>query len=219
MSHTSFNISGLSNKDVLESREKHGRNKLEYKKENGFLIAIKSLAKEPMVILLLVTTSIYFISGKSGDGIFLISAIAFVSAISLYQDSRSRGALEKLKKYAQPTCKVIRNSIILEIQSEELVVGDSLIVEEGTSISADGFIIHSNDFSVDESILTGESFPVYKHQSNENHFIYSGTNVSSGLAIAIITSIGNSTKLGKIGKSLECIKAVSYTHLTLPTSP
>ncbi len=206
MSDSTFNIKGLSITEVIDSREKYGQNILDYKKENSFFEAIKSLAKEPMVIILMVASSIYFISGKSGDGIFLASAIILVSAISLYQDSRSRGALEKLKKFSQPTCKVIRNGKIVEILSEELVVGDSLIVEEGTLISADGSIVHSNDFSVDESILTGESLPVYKDLLKEDHSIYSGTSVASGLAIATITSIGTSTKLGKIGKSLENIK-------------
>ncbi|MEB2779297.1 hypothetical protein [Algoriphagus persicinus] len=86
-----------------------------------------------------------------------------------------------------------------------MVVGDSLLVEEGTSITADGVIVHSNDFSVNESILTGESFAVFKDKSLEDNVIYSGTTVASGLAIATITGIGKDTKLGKIGTSLESI--------------
>lgn len=167
--------------------------------------ALRRLMKEPMVILLLVTSGIYFISGKPGDSIFLASAIVLVAGISLFQDSRSRNALEKLKDFSQPKCKVIRNGEVLEIKSEELVVGDSLMVEEGTSIAADGIIVHSNDFSVNESILTGESLAVYKDRSSADNLIFCGTTVASGLAIATITSIGNQTRLGKIGKSLEAI--------------
>jgi Ca2+-transporting ATPase len=70
------------------------------------------------------------------------------------------------------------------------------MVKEGTFITADGIIIHSNDFSVNESILTGESFVVYKDKSKEDNFIFQGTTVSSGLAIATITAIGGQTKLG-----------------------
>ncbi|MBK5273066.1 MAG: cation-translocating P-type ATPase [Bacteroidia bacterium] len=206
MSVKNFDIVGLTQSQVLYAREKYGHNKLSYKKENRIIDAIKSLIKEPMVILLLVASVIYFISGNPGDGFFLASAIVLVSIISLYQDSRSRNALEKLKKYTQPKCKVIREGNVEEIQSEELVIGDSLLVEEGTSIAADGIIIHSNDFSVNESILTGESLPVYKDQTRENNFIFLGTSVTSGLAIAKITAIGNETQLGKIGKSLENIK-------------
>jgi Ca2+-transporting ATPase len=206
MTSNTFNIKGLTHQQVLESREKYGYNRLQYKKENGFIDALKSLAKEPMVILLLVASAIYFISGQTGDGIFMASAIVLVSAISLYQDSRSRNALEKLKNFTQPNCKVIRNGEVEEIKSEELVWGDSLMVEEGTSVAADGIIVHSNDFSVNESILTGESLSVYKDQTKEDKFIYLGTTVVSGLAIATITAIGNETKLGKIGKSLESIQ-------------
>jgi len=205
MPANNFNIEGLTNEQVILARETYGNNRLEFKRENGFVDALKGLAKEPMVILLLVATLIYFISGKTGDGIFLVSAIILVSAISLYQDSRSRNALEKLKKFTQPNCKVIRNGNVAEIKSEDLVVGDSLIVEEGASIAADGIIIHSNDFSVNESILTGESFSVFKDKTIEDNLIYSGTTVASGLAIANITNIGNETRLGKIGKSLKSI--------------
>ena len=205
MPSNNFNITGLRKEEVIIAREKYGQNKLHYKKENGFFDAIKSLAKEPMVILLLIASAIYFISGKMGDGIFLGSAIILVAAISLYQDSRSRNALEKLKTFTQPKCKVIRNGEVQEINSEDLVVGDSLMVEEGTAIVADGIIVHSNDFSVNESILTGESLSVFKDKTKEDHFIYSGTSVAGGLAIATVTNIGNESKLGKIGKSLESI--------------
>ena len=200
-----FNISGLTNEQVILAREKFGKNKLNYKKENSFSDTVKRIAKDPMMILLLAASSIYFISGKTGDGIFLAAAIVFQTSISLYQYSRSKNALEKLKDFSQPLCKAIRNGKVEEIKSEDLVVGDSLMVEEGTSITADGSIIHSNDFSVNEAILTGESFAVYKDRIKEDKFIYSGTTVASGLAIATITAIGNETKLGKIGTSLESI--------------
>jgi Ca2+-transporting ATPase len=200
-----FNIKGLDSEQVNLSREKFGRNKLDYKKEITFVDVLLRIVKEPMTILLLVASTIYFISGETGNGIFMVVAILFIASISLYQDSRSKNALEKLKDLSQPHCKVIRNGILIEIKSEELVVGDFLLVEEGTSITADGIVVHSNDFSVNESILTGESLAVFKDKDKEDRFIYSGTIVASGLAIAEITAIGNETKLGKIGKSLESI--------------
>jgi len=205
MASTNFDIKGLTGEQVLVAREKFGQNKLDYKKENSFFDTVKRIVKEPMMILLFVAASIYFITGNIGDGIFLTAAIVFQTSISLYQYSRSKNALEKLKDFTQPTCKVIRNGKEVAIKSEDLVVGDSLVVEEGTSITADATIIHSNDFSVNESILTGESFAVFKDSSKEDKFIYSGTTVASGLAIATITAIGKETKLGKIGTSLESI--------------
>lgn len=206
MAANHFNIQGLTDEQVLASREKHGYNRLAFKRENEFLDAAKSLAKEPMIILLFVASSIYFLSGNIGDGVFLVSAIVLVAAISLYQDSRSRNALEKLKDFTQPMCKVIRSNRVVEIKSEELVVGDRLVMEEGNFIAADGVIVHSNDFSVNESVLTGESLSVAKDASKEDNAIYMGTTVSSGLAIATINAVGNNTRIGKIGKSLESIK-------------
>ncbi|MBK6397945.1 MAG: cation-translocating P-type ATPase [Bacteroidetes bacterium] len=205
MASNNINFSGLTDAEVLASREKSGANKLVYKKENSFLDAVKSIVKEPMIILLFVAAIIYFISGKPEDAIFLSVAIVLVAAISLYQDSRSRNALEKLKTFIKPASKVIRNNQEQEIDSQEIVVGDYLIVEEGTVIAADAVIVQSNDFSVNESILTGESMPVSKDKSSEDNKIYLGCTVAGGLAIAKVTAVGNETKLGKIGKSIESI--------------
>ena len=206
MSIDHLGIKGLKEEEVIAARKIHGTNTLTYKKESGFLDALKSIAKEPMVILLLVASSIYFFSGNLGDGIFLAAAIVLVGSISLYQESRSRKALDKLKTLTQPNCKVVRNGQVIEIPSEQLVIGDSLMIEEGTIIPADGTLIHSNDFSVNESILTGESLAVFKDSEKADNSVFSGTTVVSGLAIATITAIGNKTELGKIGKSIESIQ-------------
>ncbi len=206
MSIDNFGIKGLTDEEVTRARQEYGLNTFTYQKESGFWEALKNIAKEPMVLLLLVASSIYFISGSFGDGIFLALAIVLVGSISLYQDSRSRKALENLKALTQPNCTVIRNGEVVRIPSMELVLGDQLMVEEGTAIPADGTIVHSNDFSVDESILTGESLAVFKDAEKSDNSIFAGTTVASGLAIATITAIGNMTELGKIGKSLEAIK-------------
>tara|TARA_R110002012_G_scaffold39867_6_gene109957 strand:- start:81 stop:2603 length:2523 start_codon:yes stop_codon:yes gene_type:complete len=211
MSITSFNIQGLSDSEVLASRKKFGRNILESKNKNHFVEAIKGLVKEPMVILLLVAATLYFFTGNTGDGIFLAAAILLVAAISLYQDAKTHNALEKLKELSQPRCKVIRKGEVIEIMSQEVVVGDFLMVDEGSTIVADGTIVHSNDFSVNESILTGESFSVEKDSNSEDNQIYMGTQVAGGLAIAEICAIGNQTKVGKIGKSIEEISSEKST--------
>ena len=206
MSAGNFNIQGLSTEQVLAARAKTGKNKFDYKKENAFFSVLKALATEPMVVLLLVTSVIYYLNGALVDAVFMACAIVLVSAISIYQDSKSRSALAKLKDFTQPYCKVIRSGQLEEIKIEDIVVGDALMVEEGTAIAADGVIVHSNDFSVNESLLTGESFSVYKDKSSEDNRIYQGTSVSSGLAIAQVTAIGKETRLAGIGKSLQTIK-------------
>ncbi|MDZ4329495.1 MAG: HAD-IC family P-type ATPase, partial [Flavobacterium sp.] len=198
-------IKGLSNDEVLQSRAKHGANSIAHQDKNNFFTSLIEMVKEPMFLLLLTATSIYFITGDFGNGIFMAVAIVMVSTISLYQESKSRNAIEALKKLSQPKSKVIRNSEIIEIPSEEIVLGDFIQTEEGTFIPADGTIIKSNDFSINESILTGESLAVFKNETSENNQVYLGTIVTSGLAICEVTAIGNQTQLGKIGKSLETI--------------
>ncbi|WP_197276616.1 cation-translocating P-type ATPase [Flavobacterium sp. KJJ] len=201
-----FNTDGLTAAQVLAARKKYGQNVSLYKKTNRYTLAMIRIIKEPMMILLFIASSIYFLSGKLADGFFLASAIVLIAAISSYQNARSRNALEQLKNFTRPKCKVIRNGNSVEIKTEEIVIGDSLLVEEGILIAADGIICHSNDFSVNESILTGESMAVSKDKATDDNAIYQGTTVVGGLAIATVTAIGSETKLGKIGKSLEAIK-------------
>lgn len=93
-------IKGLTDNQVLVSRKQHGENLLSYQKENSFLKIVIGVFKEPMVILLLVAIAIYIASGDFTNGIFLAFAVVAISAISLYQDSRSRDALEELKSFS-----------------------------------------------------------------------------------------------------------------------
>lgn len=204
MTTSEYGFDGLTEDQVKQARTQFGRNEV-LKKEPGFFYRLLDLVKEPMLVLLLVAALLYFISGEYGDGIFMLSAIVLVSGISFYQESRSKNALAALRNLTQPTCQVIRGGKRVEIMREEIVVGDFMIVEEGTSIPADGLLLQSNDFSVNESILTGESLPINKSKSNEGTQVFQGTTVVSGLAICQVTAIGENTSLGKIGKSIEAI--------------
>ncbi|MBC7748400.1 MAG: HAD-IC family P-type ATPase, partial [Methylotenera sp.] len=202
MTETQQPLKGLSNEEVVLSRTMFGSNAMIKQKKNLFLNSVFVMVKEPMFLLLLTATSIYFITGDFGNGIFMTVAILLVSTISLYQESKSRTAIEALKKLSQPKSKVIRNNEIIEIPSEDIVIGDLLQAEEGTFIPADGMILQSNDFSVNESILTGESLAVFKNETTKNNTVFLGTIVTGGLAICEVTAIGNKTQLGIIGKSL-----------------
>ena len=203
---TQTEIKGLSTDEVIASRLKNGSNSLEHQEKNNFWTAVLAICTEPMFLLLAIATSIYFITGEHSNGIFMLVAIVLIASISLYQESKSKNAIKALEKLTQPKSKVIRNGELIEITSEEIVLGDYIQIEEGTFVPADGLILQSNDFSVNESILTGESFSVPKNETSENKTVYQGTIVASGLAICIVTAIGNTTQLGKIGKSLGTIE-------------
>ena len=205
MSQINSTITGLTNEEVASSRAKNGSNSYDNQQKNHFLLSVLEMVKEPMFLLLVFAASIYFITGDYGDGLFMIGAIIFVSTISLFQETRSRNAMDALKKLSQPKCKVIRNGELIEIFSEEIVVGDVIQVEEGTFIPTDSIILSSNDFSVNEAILTGESLSVFKNENAIDNLVFQGTIVTTGLAICKVTAVGNQTSLGKIGKSLETI--------------
>jgi Ca2+-transporting ATPase len=195
---------GLNTSQVEQSRQTHGENKVVSTSRNGFVTAVLGLAKEPMLILLTLASAIYFVTGAWGEGLFMLGAIIAISAISIYQDLKSRNALTALKSLTQPHCRVYRNRVEVSILREEVVIGDYLILDEGNKIPADGLILKANDFSVDESILTGESLAVDKNEAGVA--VFQGTLVASGRAIVEINAIGANTKLGQIGISLESIE-------------
>lgn len=198
-------LKGLTFEEVVRSQKKFGTNTYNYKKENKLLVFLKSIFGEPMVLLLLVASGIYFINGQYSDAIFLSVSILLIVAISLYQEKRSQNALAKLQEFTQPLCKVIREGQRQKIQTQNIVVGDLVIIEEGALAPADGVIIGSNDFSINESILTGESMAVFKDKDKEDNKVFSGTIAVSGLAIIEVTEIGNQTRLGQIGSNLDGI--------------
>jgi Ca2+-transporting ATPase len=197
-------LRGLTDIEVKESREKFGSNNLTQKHGRDGWIIFYDIVKEPMMILLIAACSIYFLTGETTEGIIMLFAIFAVAGISFIQEVRSENAINELKKLSEPLTNVVRNGVTVSIPSDELVVNDIMIIEEGQNISADGEIIDSNDLSVDESILTGESFPVAKDSTNKK--VFSGTAVTGGLGYVCVTNTGDNTEIGKLGKSLEQIK-------------
>lgn len=199
-----FGYYGLTDLQVDQSRLAHGENRINQKKR-GLRDIVVELARDPMLLLLAAACSIYFATGNIGDAVFMLAAIALIISISLFQANRSEKALKALEALTQPECRVIRNGQISWIPVAQVVIGDLILAEEGFAVAADGIILRSNDFSVSEAILTGESEPVMKTSTAENNRVYQGTSVNTGLAICEVIAIGNNTELGKIGKSLENI--------------
>ncbi len=200
------NLKGLTESEVAASRKKYGYNRLEAVKKESWADLLLNILKEPMLILLICVSFIYVLTGDYGEALFMFAAIVGVTAISFYQDNRSKKALEELEKLNEPLSKVIRNSKIIDIPTFEIAVGDLCITEEGNLINADGRIVYSNDFSVNESSLTGESFSVFKDSKSEDNKVYSGTITVSGLAVFEVENIGKETRVGKIGQSILNIK-------------
>ncbi len=207
MAENPFPFKGLTDAEVIASRKKCGRNVLEESENGSFLKALIGAVTEPMFLLLFAAATIYFILGEPGEAMFMLAAIVLVSAISLYQDQRSRRALEALARLSHPLAQVIRNDRIVEIDTADLVVDDLAIIAEGGLVPADGVVIHANDLSVNESILTGEPFSVQKDVSGgEASVVLRGTQAVGGLAVVRVTAVGGETRLGRIGASITAIK-------------
>ena len=197
-------LSGLNSEQVKQSRLQNGSNTLEMKEERVLFNVIKEVVLEPMFLLLLTTCIIYFSVGQNKEGIIMLVSIFIVAGISLFQEYRSRNAILALKKLSASKAKVMRDGVLTELPIEEIVVDDIIHLEEGEIVSADGKIVLSNDFTLNESILTGESFPVNKIADGFNE-VYRGTLVTSGSATVITTAVGLKTMFGKIGMSLQSI--------------
>ncbi len=200
-----YGITGLTTAEAERAKKEYKGN-VTVKQTPAFLNLILGLIKEPMILLLLLAAGFYFSSGHWEDGLFLSASVVVVASISIFQESKSRKALLRLKDATVPKAKVIRDGNIKILPVEELVKGDVIIVEEGSLLLADGNILHANDFSVNESILTGESLPVYKSENDSDPMVYEGCSVVSGLAIIKITAIGSETRFSAIERSVKTIE-------------
>ncbi len=198
-------LTGLTNKEIPELQKKYGKNSLQAESSGKIVRLLWEIVSEPMFIILLAACALYFILGESKEGFLMLAAMAFVSAISFYQETKSSNALAALREYTEPRITVIRDGIESEIFSIDLLPGDVMHLSEGNRIPADAIIVQANDLSINESIITGESLPVYKTSYSEDTLLYQGTTINSGWCYARVTDIGSNTMLGKLGKSIVSI--------------
>lgn len=207
---SSFN--GLSDKEALRRQDDYGLNCLPAKKEKSILIIFLNNFKDPIVLILLISSFLSFLANEKIDSLailFIVLIDAFIGTFEEYNALKSAKALQSLVKAKS---KVIRNSKEYVIDSKYLVPGDIVVLESGDKIPADLRIIESKNMCVDESILTGESFYIEKDKKSirknvlineRKNMLYMGTSVMRGTAKAIVTSIGKNTQIGKIATIVD----------------
>ena len=194
---------GLSESAIPVLQQQYGRNVFQASGQRNLLHILWELVKEPMFLLLLAACTLYFILGETAEGFMMLVAMSIVTAISIFQDLRSSKAIEALEQYTAPKVIVIRDGVEKLIATEELVPGDVIVIEEGNKVPADATILSENDLTVNESVLTGESFPVSKHAVEGEDRLFQGSTINTGKAWATVTATGNNTSLGKIGSTVS----------------
>ena len=198
-------IQGLSQAEVAQRLQRDGYNELPGSKPRTIWQIAFSVLVEPMFLLLVSCATLYLVLGDLEGGLVLLFFVLVVMAITIYQERKTERALDALKGLASPRALVIRDGAEIRIPGREVVQGDIMILREGDRIPADATIHSALNFSVDESLLTGESMPVLKAESGdpEHRMLYSSTLVVQGMCTAEVLKVGKNTRIGEIGKAME----------------
>ena len=191
---------GLSKSEVKKRQNKYGLNKIAEKKPTPPIILFFTQFVDILIGLLLVAAVAAYAIGDVIDACVIILAVLLNVIMGFIQEYRSQKAVESLKNLIVKTAVVKRENEIIEINSEELTVGDIVFIEEGDKVPADLILIDANEVSCDESNLTGESEAVEKELKDE---VYMDSNILSGNATGIVKAIGMKTQIGEIAEVVQ----------------
>ncbi|HUK93234.1 MAG TPA: HAD-IC family P-type ATPase, partial [Methanomicrobiales archaeon] len=194
---------GLSTGEARERLTRSGPNRITKPYEITILGIAKEEITEPMILLLFAVGLFYTLLSSLSDAFTLYAIIIALVLVEIANEYRAKKAISSLAALAEPTTRAIRDGRIAEIPTEEVVPGDLLVLVPGTRIAADGIIVSGVSLQVDESSLTGESFPREKAAGNE---VYAGTLVVSGEGLAGASLTGGGTRIGKISELARVIR-------------
>lgn len=195
-----FEYSSLSHHEAKKRLREYGLNAIRTKKKKSALIILLEQFSDFMVIVLLVATAISAFMGEIVEAVTIAAIVVINSFLGFIQEYRTERALEALKQLAAPRARVVRDGEIFLIPAEEVVPGDVIVLEEGDRVSADATLVEAISLSVDESLLTGESFPVEKKADNS---VFMGTVVTRGRGRAIAFATGMNTEMGRIADMIQ----------------
>lgn len=212
-SEKAHQLTGLSEAEASERLRRFGPNELPATRRRGAARLLGEVLREPMLLLLLACGAIYLTLGDLTEALVLLASVFVIIGISLYQSQRTEKALAALRDLSSPRALVRRDGRDTRIAGRDVVPGDLVVLAEGDRVPADGVLLWAMNVKVDESLLTGESEPVHKttgaeegemtRPGGETCFVYSGTLMVAGQAIARVKSTGAATELGRIGSALE----------------
>ena len=211
--------SGLSESEVRDRLKKYGKNELEKEKKQTFLKSFFKQFLNIMVAILLVSAvvslTVAIVNKEYADlfeGFVILFIVIMNALIGVFQENKAEACINDLQKFEKTIVKVVRNGVVLNVDSTELVPGDIVEMEAGNIVMADIRLLESNNFSCDESSLTGESLPVEKNAdlvlnkatplAERKNMAYSGSMVTNGKARGVVVAVGKNTELGKIANLL-----------------
>jgi len=202
----------LTNEEVKRRQEKFGFNELaEGKKKSGLQIFLEQY-KDFLVLILIVSAVVSLFLGETESAAVILVVITMNAILGTVQTIKAENSLESLKQLAAPEAKVVRNGAVVRIPGREITVGDVVHLESGDYIPADGRVLESASLKVDESALTGESIGVDKISApltgelplgDRRNMVFSGSYVTYGRGVFLVTGIGMNTEVGKIAGLLK----------------
>ena len=221
LQETGSSITGLSNAEAEKRLTANGKNKLADHKKTPLILRFLMQLTDPMILILIVAavisgvTSLYSHEGIA-DVIIIMIVVIINAVLGVVQESKAEKAIEALQEMSASTSKVLRDGQIVSVKSEDLVIGDIVILEAGDAVPADGRIIECASIKIEEAALTGESVPVNKlidimNGTNDaqeiplgdrKNMMYTGSTVVYGRGKAVITGTGMDTEMGKIADAL-----------------
>ena len=219
---------GLTSAEAEKRLAQNGKNKLKEAEKEGLVKKIISALADPMIIMLLVAAFIQavvavvqshgkFELSEFADVLIILVVVIINTIMSLVQESKAEAAMEALMQMTAATSRVIRDGKIVSIKSEDIVVGDVVVLEAGDAVPADCRILESYSMKAEEAALTGESVPVTKmietlmlQKGSEDvtlgdrkNMLYSGSTIVYGRGKAVVTGTGMDTEMGKIADALS----------------
>lgn len=209
---------GISNEEAQKRLEKYGKNKIEDKKKESIFIKFIKQFNDIMIIILIISAIVSAAvakiegSGDYIDSIIIISIVILNAIMGTVQEAKAEKSIDALKKMSTPVAKVKREGNIITVPSEEIVIGDIIILEAGNYVPADCRIIKSYNLKIEESSLTGETIPILKDENvklkgdcnigDMVNMAFGTTIITNGSAEAVVVETGMNTKVGKIANMI-----------------
>lgn len=203
---------GISGAEAAKRLKQYGPNILEEGKKKSLLQVFGEQFLDLLVIILIIAAVISALSGNPESTAVIIVVLILNAILGTVQYSKARKSLESLKNLSSPSAKVYRDHVRIEIDSRDIVPGDILSLEAGDMVAADGRILHNYSLQVNESALTGESTNVDKSDiilkedltlGDRINMVYSGSLVTYGRALVVVTETGMDTEMGKIARLMN----------------